>query len=141
MTGREYLKQYAELYRRVLNKTKEINDLYEVAGGLKGIAYDRIVVKSNRTDGALDARLDRIDAEVKILEREKKDMIEAMERIKAVIARVDSRYRAVLEAKYLARKSVRQIAKDMNYSESHINNLLCAGVKKVDRILKDSKQK
>lgn len=101
-----------------------------------GIVYDRDKVQVTPDDTMADtmAEVADLDAQIKDLQRQKARQIRlisgALDRLE------DSRERTILEAYYVGRKSMAEIAEYLHYSPQHAYRLKKEGVENVRRMLK-----
>ena len=99
-----------------------------------GITYDRDRVQTSPEDSMarIMAEVDELDQQIDTLRR---SMAMEILRISRVIDRMeDPREATVLDAYYLGRKSMQEIAEHLHYSERHVYRLRSEGVAKMSQM-------
>ena len=99
-----------------------------------GITYDRDRVQTSPEDSMarIMAEVDEIDSQIDALQRAR--ALEIL-RISRVIDQMDDpREVTVLDAYYLGRKSMQEIAEHLHYSERHVYRLRSEGVAKMSQM-------
>lgn len=103
-----------------------------------GVRYDKDVVQTSPEDklGAIAGAVIELDQRIQKLQQQKARMV--MEIGAAIEQLDDERERTILVAYYISRKSIKDIAKAITYSESHTYQLRRQGVQHLSAILKDN---
>ena len=99
-----------------------------------GITYDRDRVQTSPEDSMarVTAEVDEIDSQIDALQRAR--ALEIL-RISRVIDQMDDpREVTVLDAYYLGRRSMQEIAEHLHYSERHVYRLRSEGVAKMSQM-------
>ena len=99
-----------------------------------GITYDRDRVQTSPEDSMarIMAEVDELDQQIDILRR---SMAMEILRISRVIDQMDDpREATVLDAYYLGRRSMQEIAEHLHYSERHVYRLRSEGVAKMSQM-------
>ena len=103
-----------------------------------GITYDKDPVQTSPEDSMarIMAEVDELDGQIDTLRR---SMAMEILRISRVIDRLeDPREATVLDAYYLGRKSMQEIADHLHYSERHVYRLRSEGVAKLSQMSGDN---
>lgn len=102
------------------------------------ITYDKDRVQTTPEDHMAEtmAEVADLDAEIEILQRRRARQIRLISR--ALDQLEDGREKAILEAYYIGRKSMSEIAEHMSYSLQHAYRLKRDGVEKMRKMLKAS---
>lgn len=99
-----------------------------------GISYDKDPVQTSPEDSmaSIMAEVDELDQQIDTLRR---SMAMEILRISRVIDQMDDpREATVLDAYYLGRKSMQEIAEHLHYSERHVYRLRSEGVEKMSQM-------
>lgn len=132
MTGHEYMMQVRRIELRIRRITLQIEEL-EASLLPQGIRYDKDKVQTSPED-----TLSKITAKISVLEKLRTQLV--WERrlllleIQDALDRLDNENeQIVLEAYYLSRMSMREIAEMINYSVSYTYRLRTLGLQRIGK--------
>ena len=116
MTAKEYLSQYSECMTRVKEISRHLQELRDIAEGLRDEAGQRVA-------------LDKAVSELVDAQEEAAEEIDRLSKLRAdVLGTIDSvssgTYRSLLYNRYILGMTWEQVAVDMGYSYVHLVNRL-----------------
>lgn len=136
MRAKEYLMQVREADEKLNRRLRQRDELAMMVYGISAVRYDKDRVKGGNIPGD-DNRLDKLMDLDNELIAEAKELAELKKRITEEIERVDNPlYAEILFRRYVQKKSLDRIAKELNYSYAYVRHQHGAALKffeKTDR--------
>ena len=133
--AKSFLRQAFELYRRINIRNERIKRLIELARKVTSVFKD----EPSRTSGnksLMELAIVEIDAEKNLFEQDIKLFFQVLGDVKRVIAKLDDKdERVILEYRYLAFASWKDIASSLTLSLQHVYRLHETALKKIEKIL------
>lgn len=118
-----YLKRVRDARRHIAAINAEVDEVRNLASGLKGIDYSRDVVSSSPTDDAMpnavSKLLDLIAERVELVD----SYVRMMDECGAALAAMDGTYSDILRYRYMCDYPWERIAVEMHYSEQWLYEL------------------
>ena len=120
MWAKEYLMQVAEADEKLRRRLRQREELAMIVYGISAVRYDKDKVQGGSIPGD-DRRLDRLLDMDNELFVEAEDLAELKQRITKEIEQLDnSLYSAILYKRYVERKSLGKIARELSYNYAYI---------------------
>lgn len=129
MRAKEYLMQVREADEKLNRRLRQRDELAMMVYGISAVRYDKDRVKGGNIPGD-DNRLDKLMDLDNELIAEAKELAELKKRITEKIERVDNPlYAEILFRRYVQKKSLDRIAKELNYSYAYVRHQHGAALK------------
>lgn len=129
MRAKEYLMQVREADEKLNRRLRQRDELTMMVYGISAVRYDKDRVKGGNIPGD-DNRLDKLMDLDNELIAEAKELAELKKRITEEIERVDNPlYAEILFRRYVQKKSLDRIAKELNYSYAYVRHQHGAALK------------
>lgn len=129
MKAKEYLLQVREADEKLKRRLRQRDELAMMVYGISAVRYDKDRVKGGNIPGD-DNRLDKLMDLDNELIAEAKELAELKKRITEEIERVDNPlYAEILFRRYVQKKSLDRIAKELNYSYTYVRHQHGAALK------------
>lgn len=129
MRAKEYLMQVREADEKLNRRLRQRDELAMMVYGISAVRYDKDRVKGGNIPGD-DNRLDKLMDLDNELIAEAKELAELKKRITEEIERVDNPlYAEILFRRYVQKKSLDRIAKELNYSYAYVRHQHGAALK------------
>lgn len=123
MKAKEYLMQIREADEKLRRRLRQREELAELVYGISAVQYNKDRVQGGRIPGA-DGKLDRLMDLDKELLAEAEDLAELKKRITGEIEEVGNPlYVEILYKRYIEKKSLWEISRELNYSYSYIKHM------------------
>lgn len=135
MTAREYLSRAIYIREQIRQADERIEEIRHRMQSVGAIRYDKLNVQSSPHDPLLENIQKLMDAEQRMLDLEA-ELVDVYEEIQQKIWKLDNEvYRTILIKRYLHDKPVRQIAKEIHYSEGYVRILHTAALKAFQEVM------
>lgn len=135
MTAREYLSRAIYIREQIRQADERIEEIRHRMQSVGAIRYDKLNVQSSPEDPMLENIARLMDAEQRALDLEA-ELVDVYEEIQQKIWQVESDlYRTILIKRYLHDKPLRQIAKEIHYSEDYTCKLHTAALRAFSEVM------
>lgn len=141
MRAKEYMLQYKVCMAKVVRLEENIDRLYDQAGGLTAMQYDKDRVQTSREPDRMGIIIARISDLTEKYTSEKLRCIDLMDEIETVISQVHgSECQTFLHMRYIdldgsKLTTLEKIADSMHYSWTGINKVHKRALREVERII------